>query len=160
MNIAYTTRNEKETEEFAKEVAKLLHAGSVVCLSGDLGVGKTTMTKGIARALGVTEHVTSPTFTVLQEYESGRLPLYHFDVYRVSDPEELFELGFDEYIHGRGVTIIEWSDLIQDMLPEERIEVTMEKSEFPGADENERIIYLNVRTLYRNDRSSGVRSHN
>lgn len=144
MNIAYTVRNEKETEVFARELAKMAQPGSVICLTGDLGVGKTTMTKGIAKALGIEEPITSPTFTVVQEYEGGRLPLYHFDVYRVNDPEELFELGFDEYIHGKGVCVIEWADLIRGMLPQKRIEVDIERSEFPGAGEDERIISLNV----------------
>ena len=120
----------------------MAHPGTVFCLTGDLGAGKTTLTKGIAKALGVTEAVTSPTFTIVQEYDSGSLPLYHFDVYRVSDPEELFELGFEEYLHGKGVCIIEWADLIRDLLPAKRIEVSIDRSEFPGAGEDERIITL------------------
>lgn len=144
MNTAYTVRNEKETEQFAREIAKLAHPGSVICLIGDLGVGKTTMTKGIAKALGVTEQITSPTFTIVQEYETGRIPLYHFDVYRINDPDELFEMGFEEYLHGKGVSVIEWADLIPDMLPEKRIEVRIERSEFPGATEDERLISLDI----------------
>lgn len=145
MNMAYTVRNEKETEVFAGEIAKLAYPGCVICLIGDLGVGKTTMTKGIAKALGVTEQITSPTFTIVQEYETGRLPFYHFDVYRVNDPDELFEMGFEEYLHGKGVSVIEWADLIQDILPEKRIEVRIERSEFPGATEDERLISLDMK---------------
>ena len=107
----------EKTEEFGKEFAESLGPGSVVALIGPLGAGKTTLAKSIAKGLGVTETLTSPTFTIVQEYESGRLPLYHFDVYRVSDEEELFEMGFEEYLHRGGVCLIEWADLIEDMLP-------------------------------------------
>lgn len=91
--------------------------GQVYCLYGDLGVGKTVFTKGFAAGLGIKEPVSSPTFTILQVYDEGRLPFYHFDVYRISDPEEMYEIGFEEYIEGEGVCFIEWANLIEELLP-------------------------------------------
>ena len=104
--------SEQETRLFALDLAEKLDKGSLIALSGDLGTGKTALTKYIAEGLGVTETVTSPTFTIIQEYRSGRLPLYHFDVYRVNDEDELFELGYEEYFYGDGVCVVEWADLI------------------------------------------------
>jgi tRNA threonylcarbamoyladenosine biosynthesis protein TsaE len=126
----------EETERFGKEFADSLKEGSVVALIGPLGAGKTTLAKSIAKGLGVTETLTSPTFTIVQEYESGRLPLYHFDVYRVSDEEELFEMGFEEYLKKDGVCLIEWADLIEDMLPP--YTVTLKLSY--GENDDERVI--------------------
>ena len=126
----------KETEKFGIDFASSLKAGSVVALIGPLGAGKTTLTKAIAKGLGVTETLTSPTFTIVQEYESGRIPLYHFDVYRVSDEEELFEMGFEEYIHKGGVCLIEWADLIEDMLPPDTITLKLSY----GDNDDERVI--------------------
>ena len=131
-------KSEEETEKLAAEFAKGLKAGDVVALTGELGAGKTTFTKAAAEGLGVTERLSSPTFTIVCEYGSGRLPLYHFDVYRVNDGDELFEIGFDDYIHGKGVCLIEWADLIKDMLPENTIYVNLSY----GASENERIISI------------------
>ena len=118
-----------KTESFGRAFAKELKPGSVVALIGPLGAGKTTLAKAIARGLGVTETLTSPTFTIVQEYESGRLPLYHFDVYRVSDEEELFEMGFEEYLHKGGVCLIEWADLIEDMLPPYTVTIKLDYGE-------------------------------
>lgn len=126
----------KETEKFGIDFASSLKAGSVVALIGPLGAGKTTLAKAIAKGLGVTETLTSPTFTIVQEYESGRIPLYHFDVYRVSDEEELFEMGFEEYIHKGGVCLIEWADLIEDMLPPDTITLKLSY----GDNDDERVI--------------------
>ncbi len=125
----------KETERFGSALAERLAAGDVVALTGDLGAGKTTLAKAVARGLGVTETLTSPTFTIVQEYETGRLPLYHFDVYRVHDEDELFEIGFDDYLHAGGVCLIEWADLISDLLPERTIRIALSY----GGSENERI---------------------
>ncbi|MFA5636391.1 MAG: tRNA (adenosine(37)-N6)-threonylcarbamoyltransferase complex ATPase subunit type 1 TsaE, partial [Anaerovoracaceae bacterium] len=107
-------KNEKEAEKLGMQLADKLSPGSVVALTGDLGVGKTTLTKAIARGLGITALITSPTFTIIHEYRDGRLPLYHFDVYRIEDEEELHELGYEEYFYGDGVCVIEWADRIKD----------------------------------------------
>ena len=130
-------KNLKETEAFGKELAKNLKAGDVIALTGPLGAGKTTLTKAIAAGLGVSETITSPTFTIVCEYESGRLPLYHFDVYRVSDEDELFEMGFEEYFHKGGVCLIEWADLIDpNLLPPETVYIRLDY----GDEEDDRIL--------------------
>ena len=103
-------------------------------LAGDLGVGKTVFTQGFAKGLGVEEHVNSPTFTIVQEYEDGRMPFYHFDVYRIGDIEEMDEIGFEEYVAGEGVCLIEWANLIEEILPEERTEILIEKDLEQGFD--------------------------
>jgi tRNA threonylcarbamoyladenosine biosynthesis protein TsaE len=97
----------------------------VIALVGDLGLGKTTLTKAIAAGLGIREEIVSPTFTLLAQYESGRLPLYHFDVYRVHDEEELFELGFMEYLEGKGLCVVEWADLAKDLMPQDALWVRL-----------------------------------
>ncbi|MCB6992765.1 tRNA (adenosine(37)-N6)-threonylcarbamoyltransferase complex ATPase subunit type 1 TsaE [bacterium 210820-DFI.6.37] len=112
-------KNETETREFGFSLAKSLEKGQVVALIGDLGTGKTALTKYIAEGLGIKSTITSPTFTIVQEYHEGRLPLYHFDVYRIADPEEMYELGYEEYFYGDGVCVVEWADLIEDLLPED-----------------------------------------
>ena len=109
--------SEAEMRTFAGKVADSLKPGDVVALIGDLGTGKTTLTKYIAAALGVKETVTSPTFNIVKEYHSGRLPLYHFDVYRIGSSEDMFEIGCEEYFFGDGVSVIEWADLIEEILP-------------------------------------------
>lgn len=109
-------------------------AGQVYTLAGDLGVGKTVFTQGFAKGLGVEEHVNSPTFTIVQEYEDGQMPFYHFDVYRIGDIEEMDEIGFEEYIAGEGVCLIEWANLIEEILPEERTEILIEKDLEQGFD--------------------------
>lgn len=111
-------KNEDETRVFGLELGASLRKGDIVALIGDLGTGKTALTKYIAEGLGIRETITSPTFTIVQEYRQGRLPLYHFDVYRIGDPEEMYELGYEEYFYGDGVCVIEWADLIEELLPE------------------------------------------
>jgi len=111
------------TQEIAEQLGEILHAGDVITLEGDLGAGKTSFTKGLARGLGITRNVSSPTFTIVKEY-NGRLPLYHMDAYRLEDSEE--DIGFDEYFNGNGVSVIEWAQFIEDYLPEERLEIMME----------------------------------
>jgi tRNA threonylcarbamoyladenosine biosynthesis protein TsaE len=116
------TNSPEETGQFAEELAGLLKPGAVLTLEGDLGAGKTTFTKGLAKGLGVTKTVNSPTFTIIKEYK-GRLPLYHMDVYRLDDSFE--DLGFDEYFEGEGVTVIEWAHLIKDQLPKELLSLSI-----------------------------------
>ena len=120
--------NEEKTREIGSKLGELLTPKSVICLIGDLGAGKTTMTQSLARALGVDDYITSPTFTIVNEYE-GKMPLYHFDVYRIETPEEMYDIGFDEYIDGDGVCIIEWANLIEDILPDEYLYIEMNYKE-------------------------------
>ena len=125
-------KNEKETENFGRRLGESLSAGDVVAMVGDLGTGKTTLTGYIARGLGIKETVRSPTFTIIKEYNSGRLPLYHFDVYRIGDPEELFNIGADEYFDGDGVCVVEWADLVSEELPENSKYIFIEYGEKEG----------------------------
>ncbi len=127
--------DEEATKAFGESLAGALRPGVVVALIGDLGTGKTTLTKYIAAALGVTGTVTSPTFTIVREYKSGRLPLYHFDVYRIEDPEEMYELGYEEYFYGDGVCVVEWADLIEELIPEDALVIEIGY----GASEGERV---------------------
>lgn len=123
-----------ETYEAGKMLGEKAEAGMIYCLNGDLGVGKTVFTQGFARGLGVTEPVNSPTFTIVQEYEEGRLPLYHFDVYRISSPEEMDEIGYEDYFFGQGVCLIEWAALIEELIPEYAVQVAIEKNPQKGFD--------------------------
>ncbi|MBQ1489659.1 MAG: tRNA (adenosine(37)-N6)-threonylcarbamoyltransferase complex ATPase subunit type 1 TsaE [Eubacterium sp.] len=127
--------SEEETRAFGHELARRAQPGCILALIGDLGTGKTTLTRYIAEGLGVTEPVTSPTFTIVKEYRSGRLPLYHFDVYRLSDGEELFQTGAEEYFDAGGVCVIEWADRIAEVLPDETCCIFMSR----GEGEEERI---------------------
>jgi tRNA threonylcarbamoyladenosine biosynthesis protein TsaE len=119
------------------ELAARAQPGTVIALIGELGTGKTTLTKAIAEGLGVAENITSPTFTILKEYESGRLPLYHFDAYRIGGAEELYALGFEEYLCGAGLTVVEWADRAAGLLPQDAIVLRLAY----GKDESERIVY-------------------
>ncbi|MED3794241.1 MULTISPECIES: tRNA (adenosine(37)-N6)-threonylcarbamoyltransferase complex ATPase subunit type 1 TsaE [Niallia] len=121
-NFEWKADNAEETIGFAERIASLLEAGDVITLEGDLGAGKTTFTKGIARGLGITKTVNSPTFTIIKEYQ-GKMPLYHMDVYRLKDSDE--DLGFDEYFEGDGVTVVEWAHLIEDQLPLEYLQIQL-----------------------------------
>ena len=121
------TRSPEQTFQIGVDLAKKAVPGQVFTLTGDLGVGKTVFTQGFAHGLGITEPVNSPTFTIVQVYEGGRLPFYHFDVYRIGDLEEMDEVGFDEYVMGEGVSLIEWANLIEEILPERRTEIIIEK---------------------------------
>ena len=125
--MLYKSNSVRETINIAKAFAKELKAGDVICLDGDLGAGKTAFVQGLAKGLCIDEYISSPTFTIVNCYE-GRLPLYHFDVYRISDSDEMYEVGFDEYVYGNGVAVIEWSQLISDILPEKRFDVTIGKN--------------------------------
>ena len=121
------THDPEETFEVGRKIGMNAKPGQIYTLTGDLGVGKTVFTQGVAAGLGITEPVNSPTFTIIQEYENGRLPFYHFDVYRIGDLEEMEEIGYDDYFFGQGICLIEWAELIEEILPEKRIEVTIEK---------------------------------
>lgn len=121
------TNDYKETFEYGKMLGSKCQAGDVYTLIGDLGVGKTVFAQGFAEGLGIKDIVNSPTFTIVQVYEEGRLPLYHFDVYRIGDPEEMFEVGFEEYVYGNGVSLIEWANLIEEVLPQEYYQVEIAK---------------------------------
>lgn len=124
----------EDTFTIGRKLAENVRPGEIYTLNGDLGVGKTVFTKGMAAGLGITEAVTSPTFTILQEYDSGRLPLYHFDVYRIGDPEEMEEIGYEDYFFGQGICLIEWAELIEELIPEEAITVYIEKDLEKGLD--------------------------
>lgn len=123
-----------ETYEYGRKMGAEAQPGDVYCLSGDLGVGKTVFTQGFAAGLGVDESVCSPTFTIVQEYEGEKMPFYHFDVYRIGDVEEMDEIGFDDYIYGEGVCLIEWADLIREILPEDFVGIFIEKDMEKGFD--------------------------
>jgi tRNA threonylcarbamoyladenosine biosynthesis protein TsaE len=134
--------NEKELTEFGTQLGGGLASGAVIALTGELGAGKTTLAKGIAQGLGVAEEITSPTFTIINEYTSGRLPLYHFDVYRLGEGEDacagMEELGYEEYFFGDGVTIVEWADLVRDLIPADAIRIAL--SYGPDADTREVLV--------------------
>ncbi len=131
------THGASETRELGKRLAKQLQAGDTVLLRGDLGAGKSELTRGIAAGLGVTETVTSPSFTILNVYESGRIPLYHFDWYRLESEEELYELGMDEYLGGNGIAVVEWPEQCPEAVPETALEILLTQQ-----GENEREIAL------------------
>lgn len=128
------TFSEQETRILGEQLAAKAKPGSLYTLTGDLGVGKTVFTQGFARGLGIKEPVNSPTFTIVQEYEDGRLPFYHFDVYRIGNIDEMEEIGYEDYFYGKGVCLIEWANLIEEILPEERFAITIEKDLNQGFD--------------------------
>ena len=128
------TFSEKETFELGKKLGTEAKPGQIYALLGDLGVGKTILTKGFAEGLGITEPVNSPTFTILQSYEEGRLPFYHFDVYRIGDISEMDEIGYEDCFFGEGVCLVEWANLIEEIMPEETIWITIEKDLEKGFD--------------------------
>ena len=134
MDMITETHNSKETYELGFNMGKSAKAGDVYCLDGDLGVGKTVFTQGFAKGLGINEPINSPTFTIVQEYHEGRLPLYHFDVYRIADVEEMYELDCEGYFYGDGVCLIEWANLIEEILPEKYTEIRIEKDLEKGFD--------------------------
>ena len=128
------TRSPEETYELGKKIGQQARPGQVYTLTGDLGVGKTVFTQGVAAGLGITEPVSSPTCTIVQIYEEGRLPFYHFDVYRIGEIEEMEEIGYDDYFCGEGICLIEWAELIEEILPKDRISITIEKNLAQGFD--------------------------
>lgn len=132
--IIYESTNPETTYELAKKIGEAANGGDVFCLVGDLGVGKTLFSQGFAKGIGVEEYVNSPTFTIVQEYTDGRLPLYHFDVYRIEEPEEMEEIGYTEMLYGDGVCLIEWADLIEEIWPEHYTKIVIEKDLQKGFD--------------------------
>ena len=130
----YETFSAAETHARGKKIGETARPGDVYTLVGDLGVGKTVFTQGIADGLGITEPVSSPTFTIVQVYEEGRMPFYHFDVYRIGDIEEMDEIGYEDYFYGEGLCMIEWANLIEEILPDKRYDVTIEKDLEKGFD--------------------------
>ena len=132
--MIYETNSAKETHELGKRIGSNAKKGQIYTLEGDLGVGKTVFTQGVADGLGIKEPISSPTFTIIQEYQEGRLPFYHFDVYRIGDVEEMEEIGYDDYFFGDGICLIEWANLIEEILPENVITVKIEKDLEKGFD--------------------------
>ena len=130
----FESNSTKDTYEFGKKLGLAAKSGDIFTLTGDLGVGKTVLTQGFAEGLEIKEYVNSPTFTILQIYDSGRIPLYHFDVYRIGDISEMEEIGFDEYIFGEGVSLIEWANLIDELIPEKHISIEITKDLTKGFD--------------------------
>ena len=128
------TRSAEETYQLGFEIGKKAISGQVYTMVGDLGVGKTVFTQGMAKGLAIEEPISSPTFTIVQVYDEGRLPFYHFDVYRIGDISEMDEIGYEDYIYGEGVALIEWANLIEEILPEKRISITIEKDLEQGFD--------------------------
>ncbi len=132
--MIYESLSEKDTFDLGKKLGADAKPGQIVCIDGDLGVGKTVFTKGFAEGLGVKDDVVSPTFTIIQEYTDGNIPMYHFDVYRIGHPDEMYDIGYEEYFYGDGVCLIEWSSRIEELLPEESIHINIEKDLEKGFD--------------------------
>ena len=123
----FETFSEEETFALGEKIGKEAKPGQVYTLLGDLGVGKTVFTQGVAKGLGITEAICSPTFTIVQVYEEGRMPFYHFDVYRIGDIEEMDEIGYEDYFYGDGISFVEWANLIEEIIPDNRIQITIKK---------------------------------
>lgn len=132
--MVYETNAPEETFALAKQLGEAAEPGMVFTLTGDLGVGKTVFAQGLAEGLGITEPINSPTFTIVQVYDEGRLPFYHFDVYRIGDVEEMDEIGYEDYFYGDGVCLIEWAELIEEILPGRRTQILIEKDLERGFD--------------------------
>ena len=130
----YETWSAEETSALSEKIATDAEAGTVFTLTGDLGVGKTVFTQGFAKGLGIEEPVNSPTFTIVQVYDEGRLPFYHFDVYRIGDVDEMDEIGYEDYFYGDGISMVEWANLIEEIIPEDAVKITIEKDLSKGVD--------------------------
>lgn len=134
----YVTNGEEETEALGRRLGQVLQPGAVVAFTGDLGAGKTAFTRGLARGLGISERVTSPTFTIVNEYEGGRLPLFHFDMYRLGSADELFDIGWEDYLARGGVCAVEWSENVSDALDNDCLRVDIRR----GENDDQRIITI------------------
>lgn len=145
--MLYISNSEKETKKIGFELGLQAKPGDIYCLSGDLGVGKTVFTKGFAEGLGISDYVTSPTFTIINEYQ-GRMALYHFDVYRITDIEEMDDTGYEDYFFGNGVCLIEWAEMIQELIPESASWITIQKNY--SKDENYREIKIEKKEKGKN----------
>ena len=132
--MVYESNSWEDTFNLGKRLGEAARAGQVYCLDGDLGVGKTVFTQGLAQGLGIEEPVGSPTFTIVQQYDEGRMPLWHFDVYRIGDISEMDEIGWEDCFYGEGVCLVEWSSRIEDLLPEDAVRITIEKDLERGFD--------------------------
>ncbi|HOA81362.1 MAG TPA: tRNA (adenosine(37)-N6)-threonylcarbamoyltransferase complex ATPase subunit type 1 TsaE [Defluviitaleaceae bacterium] len=143
--MIYETFSEEETKELGRKIASKAQKGDIYCLIGDLGVGKTAFAKGLAKGLDIKEAITSPTFTVVNEYQ-GRLPLYHFDVYRITDIDEMEEIGYEEYFYGDGICLIEWADMIEELIPDNAIWINIIK-DLDKADNYRKIIIENKKEM-------------
>lgn len=146
-----TVNSVQETFDIGSFIGKNSKSGDIICLIGDLGTGKTHLTKGIAKGLDIDDHITSPTFNIVNEYDTGRLKLYHFDVYRVCEPDEIEAIGFDEYIFGDGVSVVEWANYITELIPNTALTISIDKD---IVDENKRYItftYSNKKYDYLKD---------
>ena len=126
--MKFITNSEEETERLGARLAVKLEPGAVIAFTGDLGAGKTAFTRGLARGLGILDRVTSPTFTIVQVYESGRLPFYHFDVYRIGEVDEMEEIGYEDYFYGNGLCIVEWAERIRELIPAQARHITIAKN--------------------------------
>ena len=133
----FDTKSADETFSFAQKIGETCKPGTVIGLTGDLGTGKTVFARGFARGLGITEPVVSPTFTILHGYEGGRLPMWHFDVYRIEDPDEMYEIGYEDCFFGDGVSLVEWASQIGELIPEDAVHVTIRKDPAKGFDYRE-----------------------
>lgn len=147
--MLFGSASPEDTEDIGAFLGSVVKKGTVICLIGDLGVGKTEFTKGLAKGLEVSDYVTSPTFIIVNEYK-GRLPLYHFDVYRINNVDEMFEIGYEEYVYGDGVTVIEWADSIEEIIPDENITVTISKDMEMGVD------YRNIKIEAKGEKYDGI----
>lgn len=132
--MIFESNGPEETRKFAAELATKAVPGTVYTLNGDLGVGKTVFTQGFAEGLGICDYVCSPTFTIVQVYDDGRMPLYHFDVYRIADESEMEEIGYEDYFYGEGVSFVEWAENIADLIPKEAVRITIAKDLEKGFD--------------------------
>ena len=132
--VVKETFSADDTFKLGEDIGKTAEPGEVITLTGDLGTGKTVFVQGLAKGLGIDDYINSPTFTIVQIYENGRLPLYHFDVYRIGEPEEMYEIGFEDYFYGEGVCLIEWASLIEELLPENAVRIKIEKDLEKGFD--------------------------
>lgn len=132
--MIFESQSEKDTYEFGKKLGKEAKPGQILCLDGDLGVGKTVFTKGFACGMGISDCVNSPTFTIIQVYDEGKMPMYHFDVYRIGSVDEMYEIGFEDYFFGEGVCLIEWANNIDEVIPDDAVKILIEKNLDKGLD--------------------------